>query len=171
MKRANFSLSFTVEVGEESMQQVTERLDRKLAGQIKDLVAKALNGFEFDLHERYWLFSAETEAAAEAKPRSTQAVPIWLPDKQRTVSVKVGSPDWFQFIGQAKKFSYRYDRLNFTVRWETRKSKGRVYSYWRAYATVNGKLMTKQLGVTEKLTKGALDAVGKHFFERGSTER
>lgn len=165
MSKANFSLSFRVEADSKAMNQVAARLDRQLAGKIKDLLAQVLNGLEFDLQERYFLFSPEAETE-QPRPKGTISIPIWSPTDQTFVSVKVGSAEWFKLIGNEKKFNYLYGGVNFTVRYETRKSKGREYTYWRAYATIGGKLLAKQLGTTESLTKDALDAVGAHFLSQ-----
>lgn len=162
MSSADFNVSFRLEADGEVMSRVAARLNRHLAGKMKDLVAQALNGLEFDLQERYYLFSLETEAE-HPRPRSTISIPVWSPTDQTFVSVKVGSAEWFKLVGNEKKFSYLYEGLSFTVRYETRKSKGRAYMYWRAYATIGGKLLTRQLGTTERLTKEALDAVGAYF--------
>ena len=163
MPATNFSLSFTVETDATTVPQVRERLTVQLAGRVKDLVAEALAGLEFDLQQRYWLLTEEEPASAPPRPPSSAAIPVWSPDKERFIRVEVGSPEWFTMMSQARKFTYRYDQLDFTVRFETRKSKGREYTYWRAYATVGGQLLTKQLGPTKALTKEALDAVGAYF--------
>ena len=53
-----------------------------------------------------------------------------------------------------------------TVRFEERKSRGKTYHYWRAYMSADGKLLAKQVGKTEQLTKENLDQVGAYFLER-----
>lgn len=164
MPTADFSLSFAVETDEEAAKQLVIRLDKQLVGRIKDLIAKSLDGLDFDLRQRYWLLSPEMVQIGVSSPHSTQSIPIWSSVEHKFISVKVGSPEWFEMIGDEKKFSYYYGKLTFTVRFETRKSKGKEYSYWRAYATINGKLFTKQLGTTESLTKEALDAAGAYFL-------
>jgi len=166
MTTANFSLSFALETDETTWPQVRDRLDAHLAGRVKDLLAEALAGLELDLQQRYWLLSVAEPASAPARPASPEAIPVWNPEEARFISVKVGSPEWFTMMSAEKKFTYRYDQLNFTVRWETRQSKGREYTYWRAYATVGGQLLTKQLGPTKALTKEALDAVWAYFAGR-----
>ena len=163
MSSADFSISFRVEADGEVMSQVAARLNRQLAGKIKDLVAQALDGLECDLQERYCLFSLETEAE-QPRPRSTLSIPVWSPTDQTFIRVKVGSAEWFELVGNEKKFSYLYEGLSFTVRYETRKSKGQAYTYWRAYATLGGRLRAKHLGTPERLTKEALDAVGAYFL-------
>jgi hypothetical protein len=163
MTTANFSLSFALETDETTWPQVRERLTVQLAGRVKDLLAQALTGLEFDLQQRYWLLTEEEPASAPPRPPSPAAIPVWSPNEAQFIRVAVGSPEWFTIMSAARKFTYRYDQLDFTVRFETRKSKGREYTYWRAYATVGGQLLTKQLGPTKALTKEALDAVGAYF--------
>ena len=161
--KANFSLSFSVETDERTIPQIHARLDEHLAGQIKDLIAQALSGLDFDLQERYWLLMPEEEPPI-IRERNTQEITVWLPSEEKFVEMKVGSADWFSLIESEKKFTYRYEGLTFTVRFEDRKSRGKTYHYWRAYATVASKLYTKQLGLTEKLTRESLDTVGVYFI-------
>jgi hypothetical protein len=163
MAKADFSLSFRVEADREIMSQVAHRLNRRLAGQIQDLVAQALEGLEFDLQEHHYLFSPEAEVK-QPRPRDTWSIPTWSSTDQTFIEVKIGSAEWFKLIGDERKFLYRYEGVQFAVRFETRKSNGREYSYWRAYATVGGKLLTKQLGPTAALTKGSLDTAGAYFL-------
>lgn len=167
MAKAHFSLSYAVETDNQTLRQVATRLDQNLAGQVKDLVAQALDGLEFDLQERYRLFTPEPDAETEAtRPRSTQAITVWLSDEERFTEVQIGSADWFSLIEDQQKFTYSYEGLTFTVRFEERKSRGKSYYYWRAYATVDGKLVTKQVGKTDQLTTKNLDEVGSFFAKR-----
>jgi hypothetical protein len=165
MVKAHFSLNFALEADEATLAQIGSRLDEELTGQIKDLVASRLSGLEFDLQARYQRFASEPEPQA-VKKRAPAPVPIWSDDHQAVVAVQIGSAEWFGVIAQAGRFDYHYQELRFTVRYETRQSKGKAYSYWRAYATVQGKLRTKQLGSTARLSQAALEAVGAYFLSQ-----
>ncbi len=161
----DFSLSFTVESDEPTMEQITAKLNKQLAGKIKDLIAQTLSGLDFDLKDRYWLLSpADEEEKEKETRRGTKSIPVWSDADQKVISIKIGSADWFRLIEQEKKFHYRYGDIRFTVRFEEKKSRGRTYNYWRAYATIGGKLRTRQIGKTDKLTRGSLDAVGEFFL-------
>ncbi len=162
MARRDFSLSFTVESDESTMEQIAARLNRQLVGQIKDLVAQSLSGLEFDLKDHYWLFSPSDDEEAAAARGEAESIPVWSATGPAR-NVRIGSDDWFKLVEQ-KKFFYWYEGLRFTVRLETRKSKGKNYTYWRAYVTINKKLRTRQLGKTDQLTRESLDAVGQYFW-------
>ncbi len=164
MARCDFSLSFTVESNESTMEQVAARLDRQLVGQIKDRIAQALDGLEFDLKDRYWLLSPADDEEESAARGDAESIPVWSAATGQVVSVRIGSADWFNLV-EAKKFYYWYEGLRFTMRLETRKSKDKPYTYWRAYVTINKKLRTRQLGKTDQLTRESLNAAGEYFWE------
>ncbi len=163
MTKRDFSISFTVESDESTMEQIAARLNRQLVGQIKDMVAQSLDGLDFDLKDRYWLLSPADDEEAAAARGDAESIPVWSAATGQVVRIRVGSGDWFKLV-ESRKFQYQYKNIRFTVRLETRKSKGKDYTYWRAYATIGGKLRAKQIGKTDQLRRAALDEVGQYFW-------
>jgi hypothetical protein len=160
--KATYSLSFELETGDKTAPELAARLNRQLAGQIRDLIAAALSGLDFGLRENYCLLMPERAAVPPRLPDAA-SIPVWSAEAHSFVDITIGSPEWFEMVERESKFSYRYQGQSFRVRQETRTVKGKQYTYWRAYATVDGKLVTRQLGKTKDLTKEALDEVGEYF--------
>lgn len=172
MAKGNFSISFMITGDDKTVEQAGRRLDNRLAGRVKDIVAQALEGLDFDLQEHYHFFSPEREESSGIeRPREIQSIPIWSAETHAFVDVQVGSPEWFGLIEKQGRFYYRFDDIRFTVRLEARQVKGKTYNYWRAYATINRKLVAKMLGTTENLTEESLDAAGAHFLKRRREKR
>ena len=167
MKKQTLSLSFDI------FTEPTVDLDKQhLLGQVTDLLAghlATLTG-EFDLQTRYVLLSREPELTPTpvTKTKIAKTTPVAFPvlnDDKSMVEMVVGSPEWFDLL-EAKKFRYRYQGLTFSVRFETQTTQSGNYQYWRAFCRLNGKLVTRQVGKRDDLTKQKLDEVGAYFLNR-----
>lgn len=166
MTDIRYSLSFVVGTDPAHRADVLARLDDgELSGAILDLLAQHLDGLPCDISLDYDLARAEPEPFTDESGKA-QAIPMYLHASDTIIIVKVGSPQWFDVVENGKRFYYQYAGHKFTVKFETRMSRGKPYSYWRAYSRIDGRLYTKQLGDIDALTKEALDAVGAHFLRQ-----
>ncbi len=75
---------------------------------------------------------------------------------------RVGTPEWFVWIEEARKFSYAGPSGKFTAQGEIR----RRQLYWYAYRRSAGKLVKAYLGKTEELTSERLEEVGFTLSEK-----
>lgn len=75
--------------------------------------------------------------------------------------IPIGSNLWFEWLSNAKKFSYKYPNGAFVAQHEIRRNT----SYWYAYKRRNGKLYKAYLGKTTELTLERLQKIGN--FLRG----
>lgn len=141
----------------------------QILGQITDLLAQHLATVteDFDLKAQYVLLTTEKPQPTPAKRAKPNQITFPIINALGVSSqVMVGSPEWFELL-KAKKFRYCYQNLAFTVRFETQSTKsGKVYHYWRAYCTINGKLVTRQIGKRDDLSRQTLDEVGVYFVNK-----
>src|SRR5713226_4129483 len=85
------------------------------------------------------------------------------------VTLAVGTPSWFAWLGTATSFTFKHDEGSFTAH-KTRSSNGRGGWYWYAYRRWRGHLFKLYLGMSENLTPHRLREAAHNLTKRvGST--
>ncbi len=84
--------------------------------------------------------------------------------------VKVGSPQWYEWLSSHRKFTFEGEGGHFIAQCETRRDK----AYWYAYRRRGGKLIKVYLGKSEELTperlqQASFSLAGQTRFDRPSS--
>jgi WD40 repeat protein/DNA-binding CsgD family transcriptional regulator len=82
---------------------------------------------------------------------------LWQEDKA-SLPIRIGTPAWYEWLGQASTFSFESSEGTFTARKERVQRGG---EYWKAYRRFRGKLLHSYLGKSEGLTFSRLAEVAR----------
>lgn len=78
-------------------------------------------------------------------------------------SIAVGTPRWFDWLGEQESFAFRSAEGSFTAR----RSKSGRYCYWKAYRRLGGRLASVHLGRGDALTLARLTDAARKLADRG----
>jgi len=83
-----------------------------------------------------------------------------LPVGRVVCVVKIGSPEWDQWITVNKAFAYMVGDLFYSVKsFDRRRGNG----YWSAYKGMNNQIVKIYIGTSDKLTVQRLEEIGRDF--------
>jgi len=82
----------------------------------------------------------------------------------RSLSLPVGSAQWYEWLLKQKNFGFEDEAGHFTAQCETRRNKG----YWYAYRRRAGKLLKLYLGKSDELTYERLQQVSRSLTDQAN---